>query len=195
MATVHARRPSFARRSILQLVNNVAQEIANEHGGKIPDVFLIDAKLKQRFLADPELLDIDRHVSQCRKYFFAQTNARLNASMRMTGSLFVPGFLVPLGKRQTARMRDMDPITDTAAWLQITRAAQDQFNQTMDARVEKQLRLIEEGNTNRDCNTWGELESKLRGYRPSPEDLNPFASESRDAPEPDDDPVSEAMST
>jgi hypothetical protein len=77
-------------------------------------------------------------------------------------------------------MRDLDPITDTALWLQLTRDVQAKFNDTMNDRVNKQLRLLDEGNANRDCPTWGALETKLRGYRPSPADLETFSTDQAD---------------
>jgi hypothetical protein len=44
------------------------------------------------------------------------------------------------------------------------------FDATMGRRKRYQLQIIQEGTINRECKTLGELETKLRGWTPTPDD-------------------------
>lgn len=169
------RPPQFSRRSTIYLVQNIANQLANENGGKIPDHILIEARLKQAIIEDPDRLNIDRYCRSLRRHWTKVSNHKINEQGRLSGgNLFVPGAFIALGERQSARMRDLDPITDVTAWLNKDEEARGRFVKTMDDRRAYQLRLIDEANQNRDCASLGELETKLRGYQSSPGDLTPF---------------------
>lgn len=168
MPAIKLKRPSFARRSILYTVQRIANQIAKENGGKIPDVFLIDSALKRELMDDPELLDLDKAARLFRQHWEAANNETING--RIGGNVFVPGAYVPVGKRIKGQMKNLDPITDVAAWLQKDEDAKNNFLNTINWRQGEKLRVIDEATRNPDCRTWGDLESKLRGWKPSAAD-------------------------
>lgn len=168
MSVSPIRRPRYTRRSILYTVQRIANEIAKANGGKVPDVFQIDARLKQELIADPDLLDLDKACRDMRKHWERANNIAVNS--RAGGILYVPGAYVSVGKRMRGQMVTLDPITDAAAWMQQDDEASRNFNATMDRRKRYQLQIIQEGTINRDCKTLGELETKLRGWTPTPDD-------------------------
>jgi hypothetical protein len=174
-------RPAFTRRSILYTVQRIANEISADHAGKVPDVFHIDARIKAELMKDPNLLDLDKAARFIRKFWERANNETINR--KLGGSLFVPGAYVPVGKRIKGQMKNLDPIADLAAWLQKDKEAQDNFNNTINWRQERKLKIIDEASRHRDCKTWGDLESKLRGWAPSPADEQIFGA---DADEDDD---------
>lgn len=175
------RLPHFSLRSVIYLVQNIANGLADENGGKVPDHFLIEARLKQSLLENPERIDLDRYCRQIRKHWTKVSNHKINEQGRLTGgNLFVPGAFVTLGERQSGRMRDLDPITDITAWFNKDQEAREKFEKTMNDRRAYQLRMLDEGNRNRDCASLGELETKLRGYQPSAADLAPFTDDTDD---------------
>lgn len=177
MPIVEMRRPRYSRRSILFTVQRIANEISKENGGKVPDVFFIDASEMEEH---PDLLDLDKFVRDMRKHWERANNIAINK--KEGGNLFVPGAYVTLGKRMRGQMKNLDPITDAAAWMQQDDEARRNFTTTMDRRQRYQLQIIEEANRHRDCKTLGDLEMKLRGWVPSPFDETIFP----DEPEVDD---------
>jgi hypothetical protein len=181
------RRPQFSRRSVLYWVQSIANKIADEHGGKIADEILIKAQLKKAILENPERIDLDSYCNQTYKFWKRTSNGTVNARGRVDGILFVPGAFVSLGKRQSGRMRDLDPITDVTAWLNNDEEARKKFEESMDRRRSYQLKVIEEAVRNRDCPTLGDLEAKLRGYRPSADDASPFPEDAEDVADDADD--------
>jgi|ERR1700742_5052247 hypothetical protein len=185
MTVIKLRRPGWSRRSVLHTVQRIANEIAKDNGGKIPDVFLIDAAIKRELMRDPELLDLDRAAMDQRKYWERVNNSTIN-SRKGSSSLFIPSLFVPVGKRVKGRMKDLDPITEVAAWLEKDQQVMDNFNNTMNWRQGRKLKIIEEANRNRDCKTWGALETKLRGWAPTPTDDELFP-DADGAPAADDD--------
>jgi len=174
MTVTTIRRPRYARRTLLQWVQNAANALANENHGKVPDIFLIDARLRRDLDANPDMLDRDKFVRDVRRHWERASNKLLSDRAKAGGTLFVPGAYVALGKRVRGRMTDLDPITDGAAWMQQDQEAVKGFMETMNKRRAYQLQIIDEGNRHRECNTLGELETKLRGFVPSSSDAVPF---------------------
>ena len=71
---------------------------------------------------------------------------------------------------------------DIVAWMGVEDEAQKNFERAMARKRSYKLQVIAEWNINPDCGTLGDLESTLRGYKPSPADDNLF-----DTAVPDDD--------
>jgi hypothetical protein len=149
-------------------VQQIANDLADEHGGKIPDVSLLDIRIKQRLDEEPDLIDRDRYSLDCRKFWERANNQVISA--KAGPNLFVPGAYVTLGKRAKGRMRSLNPVTDVAAWLDKDSDSKANFNRTIDRRIGYCQQILAEASVHPDCRTLGELESKLRGYVPSPLD-------------------------
>lgn len=165
------RRPRYSRGSVLQWVQFNANVIAKSNAGKIPDIFLLDAKLRQELDQHPEILDLDRYVRDCRKFWERQNNRVLG---RDTATLFIPGAYVALGKRMRARMVQLKLPADIVLWLEKDAQIREDFNNRMDVRHDYQLQRIADAAANPDCKELGDLEMKKYGFVPKPTDDDPF---------------------
>jgi hypothetical protein len=98
MSVSPIRRPTYSRRSVLQWVNNAARSIATDNDGRIADVFLLDAKLRAALDNNPELLDKDKYVRDCRKFWERSNHVVL--TQHPSGLVqYVPGAFITLGGR------------------------------------------------------------------------------------------------
>lgn len=176
MTIIPIRRPRYTRGSILQLVQQVANEIAAENHGKVPNVFLMDIRLKEAFATHPDLVNLDMLARHCRHFWERANNKIISAG----ANIFVPGAYVTLGKGIRGRMDSLDPIAEVTLWMNKDTEITENFLKTMGRRRAYQLERIAEGTLHPDCKSLGALEGKLHGYAPKPDDDMPFSEESED---------------
>lgn len=156
------RMPPYARRDMTYLINNIARRIADENNGKIDDVFRIEMLLKQELLKNPERIDLDKYVKDCRKRW-EKLNHEVLIPDGLTGVRFVPGTFLVVGRRARVMMKKASP-TDVVAWQQVDDEAKNNFLRTLRERDEYRNRCLREFAANRDCMVLGDIEAKLHGY-------------------------------
>ena len=161
------RRPSFTRRSAILWVNSIARDIANENGGRVPDIFQIQARIKHGLETDPNRIDLDKLSAAIFKQW---DKANHEAIGGLEGKIFVPGAFVAVVRRERVIMRQMRLPADIALWGETERKARESFETVMDRRASYRQERLRASAAHRDCNYLGELEQRCFGFEPKADD-------------------------
>lgn len=168
--------PRYSRRDMTYLINNIARKIADENNGKIDDVFRIEILLKQALIQNPERIDLDKYVKDCRKQW-EKINHEVLIPEGVASVRFVPGAFLVVGRRARVMMKKAS-VADVVAWHQVDDEARKNFLATIAKRDDYRNQRLREFSKNRECDYLGDIEAKLHGYVETPGDetnhLNPF---------------------
>jgi hypothetical protein len=143
---------------MVQLVNQIAREIATEHHGHVPDVFMIDARVRAYLEKNPDAIDLDKMALHMRRMWDRLQHDAVNRSP----TVFVPGAFITLPKRERVQMKSM-LVTDLAAWHALEAQARENFLASMDRKAAYRNQRLTEFSASPDCRVLGDIEARFHG--------------------------------